>query len=71
MLALMYPWATKEYVLWQMSLGQVIMYLNVGMDIKAGKDPKRQRTQSDLREAKAEINAMFPELRAQYGDIDG
>jgi predicted transcriptional regulator len=31
-MALMYPWATKEYLLWKMSLGQIIMYHNLGFD---------------------------------------
>ncbi len=35
-MALLYPWATKEYLLWKMSLGQIVMYHNLGSDIKAG-----------------------------------
>ena len=35
-MALMYPWATKEYLLWKCSLGQIIMYHNKGAELKFG-----------------------------------
>jgi hypothetical protein len=35
-MALMYPWATKEYLLWKMSLGQIVLYHNIGSDLKNG-----------------------------------
>ena len=36
-MALLYPWATKEYLLWNMTIGQIVMYHNKAMDIKNGK----------------------------------
>jgi len=33
-MALLFPWATKEYLLWQMSIGQIVMYHNIGVEIK-------------------------------------
>jgi hypothetical protein len=33
-MALLFPWATKEYLLWEMSLAQVILYHNIGVDIQ-------------------------------------
>jgi len=33
-MALLYSWATKEYLLWEMSLGQIILYNNLGIEIK-------------------------------------
>lgn len=33
-MALLYPWATKDYLLWNMSIGQIIMYYNMGMEAK-------------------------------------
>lgn len=33
-MALLYPWATKEYLLWEMTIGQLIMYHNAGIEIK-------------------------------------
>ena len=32
----MYPWATKEYLLWNMTIGQIILYHNKGNEIKNG-----------------------------------
>ena len=39
-MALLYPWATKEYLLWNMTIGQIVMYHNKAMDIKNGKGEK-------------------------------
>lgn len=36
-MALLYPWATKEYLFWQMSLPQIIMYHKIGVELKYGK----------------------------------
>ncbi len=36
-MALIFPWATKEYLLWEMSLGQIVMYHNLAIEIKSGK----------------------------------
>lgn len=36
-MALLFPWATKEYLLWEMSLGQIILYHNIGIELKYGK----------------------------------
>jgi len=33
-MALLFPWATKEYLLWEMSLCQIVLYHNIGIDIK-------------------------------------
>lgn len=33
-MALLYPWATKEYLLWSMTIGQLIMYHNAGIELK-------------------------------------
>ena len=38
-MALLYPWATKEYLLWEMSIGQIILYHNLGLEIKYPKPP--------------------------------
>ena len=68
-MAFMYPWATKEYLLWEMSLGQVILYHNVGVDIKNGtikKGPKKLADRSP-----EELIKIRDELRQKYGAIDG
>ena len=42
-MALLYPWATKEYLLWEMSLAQIILYHNVGIEMKYP-DPERKKS---------------------------
>ena len=34
MMAFLYPWATKEYLLWNMTIGQIIVYHNKGIELK-------------------------------------
>lgn len=36
-MALFFPWATKEYLLWEMTIGQIILYHNMALDIRSGK----------------------------------
>jgi len=36
-MALLYPWATKEYLLEKMTLGQILSYHNIGIEMKFGK----------------------------------
>lgn len=43
-MALMYPWATKEYLLWNMSIGQIILYNNIGSEQKFGKPEAKEDT---------------------------
>jgi hypothetical protein len=37
-MALLFPWATKEYLLWQMSIGQIVLYHNLAIEMKYGGD---------------------------------
>lgn len=70
-MALMYPWATKEYLLWEMDIGQIVMYHNLGIEMKYGK----QKDDGDSPAKKAsemsyeELKAVRDQLRAQYGEI--
>ena len=64
-MALLFPWATKEYLLWEMSIGQVIMYHNIGIEIKypdpnKSTDPDSLATKStaDLRKYRNELKRM-------------
>lgn len=41
-MALMFPWATKEYLLWEMSIGQIIMYFNLGSKRLNPEDPEKK-----------------------------
>ena len=66
-MALLYPWATKEYLLWEMSLGQIVMYHNLGVELKYG----GQRKPGSLKGATyAEVKAAREEARRQLGMRD-
>lgn len=82
-MALLYPWATKEYILWKMSLGQLLMYLHVGMDQKYGNGSKEGekvtlagKSYDDLKAFKEELiqhglidKQEKEEMKRRYGDI--
>jgi hypothetical protein len=58
-MGLMYSWATKEYLLWEMSIDQIVLYLNKGIEIQYGIEPgKAQLTKNrldDLKKIKEEM----------------
>jgi hypothetical protein len=68
-MAILYPWASKEYLLWEMSLGQIIMYHNLGIDIKYNSQktdgPKKLADHSH-----EELKRIRDDLRAKYGAIE-
>lgn len=75
-MALMYPWATKEYLLWEMSLGQIVMYHNLGIELKhgggtrGGKKTLRGANASEIRMAREEARrqlGMADAMRRKYG----
>jgi len=67
-MALLYPWATREYLLWQMSLDQLLLYHNVGIEQKYGKGSNNEpKKAADM--TYEELAAKREELRKQYGDI--
>ena len=81
-MGMMYPWATKEYLLWEMSIGQLIMYHNLGLGIKYP-DPNKPKglqsmPKSERDKAIAEAREMAKEMkedpkeiyRQKYGAID-
>jgi len=47
-MALLFPWATKEYLLWKMSLCQIILYHNLGIEIKYPKPEGSKPSIQDL-----------------------
>ena len=80
----MYSWATKEYLLWNMTIGQIIMYNNKGIKIRNGDEDKPKGltnlSTQELRkmrdDAKAQIElenrlAKEKELSEKFGDIHG
>lgn len=68
-MGMMFSWATKEYILWEMSLGQLVMYHNIAIDIKNGTVKKGQKKLSE--KSIEEIKKTRDELRMLYGAIDG
>jgi len=67
-MGMMYAWATKEYLLWRMSLGQIVMYHNLGMDIKYPR-PEKAGDYSVKNMSPGEIGKLRDDLRKQYGEI--
>jgi signal transduction histidine kinase len=82
-MALLFPWATKEYLLWNMTIGQIVMYHNHAMDIKNGTKPKTlaNKSASELKKMRDDIlkdvadvetkARKVEEMRQKYGAIDG
>jgi hypothetical protein len=69
-MALMYPWATKEYLLWEMTIGQIVMYHNLGIEMKYGKqDDPDAPAKKPSEMSYDELKAVRDQLRAQYGEI--
>jgi hypothetical protein len=72
-MALLYPWATKEYILWDMSLGQVMMYLAIGNEQKYGKQKEApaeklsDKSYDELVEIREQM--IRDGLIERYGDI--
>ena len=72
-MALLFPWATKEYLLWEMSLSQVILYHNTGVDIKYPKptDDKsvvKNLSKKELRKQAKESKRIFAEAQAEEAE---
>jgi len=71
-MALLYPWATKEYLLWHCTIGQIVLYHNLGIEMKYGKrDPDDPGIKTADKMTPAELKAKRDELRTQFGDING
>ena len=67
-MALLFPWATKEYLLWNMTIGQIVMYHNKAMDIKNGKDRKSSlvnKSASELRKIRDNILSDVHDAEAE------
>jgi hypothetical protein len=65
-MGLMYAWATKEYLLWEMTIGQIIMYNNKGCNIKNNITEKEEISDKKLQELKK----IKEDMKQQYGDIE-
>ena len=85
-MALLFPWATKEYLLWEMTIGQIVMYHNIGLELKYGggggsngqpttlKDATYEQAKAARDEARRQLGMTEQDqkekLRAKYGDIE-
>ncbi len=66
----MFPWATREYCLWSMTWGQLILYYNRGMDIKYPKgedDPGAVLPASKM--THEQLSTVLAEHTKNYGDV--
>jgi len=84
-IGVLYGW-TKEYLFEHMSMGQLVMYFDYGMEMKYGKPKKASEkktselTPAELKREKARLRKLYytPEQLAefeakmgkQYGDIE-
>jgi len=66
-MGILYGWATKEYLLEQMSFGQIIMYLEYGLQFKypKPKEPSDSGT-SMIGKSAEEIRRRKDELKKQF-----
>ena len=78
-MGMMYAWATKEYLFWEMTIGQILLYFNKGMEIKypsTEKDDRVMANVDELKKIRDEMKAQevtqktHDELKAQYGAIE-
>ncbi len=72
-MGMMYAWATKEYILWQMSLGQLFMYHNLGMEIKypqpEGAQPSiKNLSPKDAAAVRDDARRIFQEAQQEESD---
>ena len=67
-MGILYGWK-KEYLLENMSFGQIVMYLNYGLEFKYPKTETRPKKPSEM--TAAEARAERDKLRKQYGNVEG
>ncbi len=65
MMGILYGWK-KEYLLENMTFGQIVMYLNYGAEFKWGKQDKGKPKKATDKSA-VELKAEREKLRKQYG----
>jgi hypothetical protein len=85
-MGMMFAWATKEYLLWDMTLGQIVLYRNKAIQIKNGANESApglvNKSASELRKLREDMKEQIrlaenptsnPDkelLKAKYGDIE-
>jgi hypothetical protein len=66
-MAILYPWARPDYLLWKMSIEQIILFYNLGLEMKYGKG-EREETPSLRNMTPEELTKLREQLRKDYGD---
>ena len=64
----MFPWATKEYLLWNMTIGQILMYNNYGWAIKNGTSVTQTKTLSNM--SANEVRKFRDDMRSKMEKIE-
>ena len=65
-MGMMYAWATPDYMLWNMTIGQIILLHNKAVEIRTPPEPGKK--ESALNSAE-DVKAKREELRKLYGSI--
>jgi hypothetical protein len=81
-MGLMYSWATREYLLWNMTIGQIFLYRNNGIKIQNRINEKApgllDKSPKELRKLKEELKEMQElerqttlkqQMQQKYGDV--
>ncbi len=63
----MYPWATREYILWCMSLGMLVFYYNEGINQKYPKPEKETKSLANM--SPEQVSKIREEIRELYGEV--
>ena len=85
-MGMMFAWATKEYLLWDMTLGQIVLYRNKAIQIKNGANESApglvNKSASELRKLREDMKEQIrlaenptsnpdkESLKAIYGAIE-
>jgi hypothetical protein len=59
-----YAWASKEYLLWNMTIGQIIMYIQEANNITSGKKDKPELTKENI----DELNVIRESMKKKFGE---
>ena len=68
-MGLMYSWATKEYLLWEMTIGQIIMYHNKGFAIMHPDSKEEGKVSGLVDMSEDALRKLRDDMKKQYGDI--
>jgi hypothetical protein len=63
-MGMLYAWATKEYLLWEMTIGQIIMYVQEANNINSGKEDLPELTEDKL----SELEQIRLEMKRKFGE---